>query len=101
MRRSGCGLQGRDCFDELPIRVQGIKQVQDHTTAPEIKGLLQRHSEVFQDDISGYTGRPVHLEVKEGIIPKFSKARSVPQALILGVRKELQQLQHKGRIEPV
>lgn len=101
MKGAGCSLLGRDWFDALNIRVQGINQMQQQTTPPEVEAVLQRHSKVFQDDIAGYTGPPVHLELEEGAPPKFCKARPVPLALRSAVTDELQQLQNQGIIEPV
>ena len=101
MKGSGCSLLGRDWFDALHIRVKGINQVQHQTAPPEVEEVLRRHPNVFKDDISGYTGPPVQLELEEGASPKFCKARPVPLALRSAVADELQQLQSQGIIEPV
>lgn len=64
MKGSGCSLLGRDWFDALHIRVKGINQVQHQTAPPEVEEVLRRHPNVFKDDISGYTGPPVQLELE-------------------------------------
>lgn len=62
--------------------------------------MLRKYPEDFKDDLSGYTGPPVHIDLKDGASPKFCKARPVPLALRRMVSDELDQLEKQGILQP-
>ncbi|XP_064465546.1 uncharacterized protein K02A2.6-like [Ornithodoros turicata] len=96
---AGCGvsLLGRDWFEPLGISVTGINTV----AATECQALLDEFKEVFQGNMTGHEGNPIHIDVQRNTAPKFLKSRTVPLALRHDVDKELSKLQHQGIIEPV
>ena len=55
--------------------------------------MLEKYSGVFTGEIGLMKEFQACIELKEGVIPKFHKARSVPYALKEGVKKELDRLE--------
>ncbi|KAL1455806.1 hypothetical protein MTO96_027745 [Rhipicephalus appendiculatus] len=58
-----------------------------------MQDVLARHPDVFKDDIDGYVGPLVHLDLEEDTITKFCKARPVPLAYEEPMEEELDRLQ--------
>ena len=56
---------------------------------------------VFEDKVGKYTGPPAKISMKPGGMPRFSKPRPVPFALLDNVEQELSRLQKDGVIESV
>lgn len=98
MKGTGCNLLGRDWFSALNIRVHGIHQAAD--PRQEIQDVLARHPDVFKEDIDGYVGPLVHLDLEEGATARFCKARPVPLAYQEPMEDELDRLQKQGILEP-
>lgn len=95
---TGCNLMGRNWFPALKIQLSGL-----HHLSPrqQVRKVLQAHEAVFKSDITGYTGPPVKLELKEPTTPRFLKARTIPFALHPVVECQLMALQKQGILEPV
>ncbi|KAK8781111.1 hypothetical protein V5799_017548 [Amblyomma americanum] len=98
MEGTGCNLLGRDWFSALHIRLHGINLVAE--PRQELREVLARHPDVFKEDIDGYVGPLVHLDMEEGATPKFCKARPVPLAYQEAMEEELDRLQKQGILEP-
>ena len=60
--------------------------------------MLQKHSQVFSEQLGCFSGPPVHLYLDEKVKPKYHKPKKVPFSL---VDKELERLQDDGIISPV
>ena len=67
----------------------------------ELKELLAKYSEVFRDELGTMKDVKVHLQLKEGVRPKFFRARSVPYALKQGIECELERLTKQGTYKPI
>ena len=63
--------------------------------------MLDRHSEVFKEELGHIKGAPATLLIDPTQQPRFYKARPVPYALRSKVETELSRLEGQGVIEPV
>jgi len=63
--------------------------------------VLDRHSEVFKDELGTLQGTTVKLHIDSAIQPKFFKHRPVPISQKHKVEAELKRLQDASVIEPV
>lgn len=66
-----------------------------------LQEVLDKYSEVFQDELGIVKEVTAKIHTNPGAIPKFHKARSVPFALREKVEADLERLQKQGIIEPV
>ena len=66
-----------------------------------LQGILERHAEVFRDELGLVRGLKVKLYVKDSVKPHFYKARPVPYTLREKVEAELVRLGKSGDIEKV
>ena len=66
-----------------------------------LESLLERHYEVFKDELGTLKDVTVHLDLKEGALPKIFKPRPVPYALKAKVEEELDRLVKLKIYEPV
>ena len=71
------------------------------TPNSRIQEVLERHSNVFKEELGHIKGAPVSLHVDSNQQPRFFKVRPVPYALRTKVETELSRLQGQGVIEPV
>lgn len=95
---NGPSLLGRNWFEPLRIQVQGVYHVMTNNT--EVKELLQRYDDIFQEGLGKYKGPTVNITPKEGSVPKFLKSRSIPFALRERVFKEIDRLVDEGVLVP-
>ena len=96
----GPTLFGRNWLEAINLNWNQIA----HTRVEQdriLNTLLTKYAEVFTDKLGTMTQHRAKLYVKEGTIPKFYKARSVPFALQQQIEEELNRLQSLGIIEPV
>lgn len=106
MEKAGCIPLGRDWFEDLPINLRGIYQV-DRLPHPDgfesfaMHLLYDRHGLLFDDDVSGCTGSPLQVDLLAEATPRFSNLRPVPLALWTAVVDKVQRLEQKGTIESV
>lgn len=64
---TGCNRLQRDWFHALPIRLGGVLHVIDQRTTchtPKVQSVLDCHRRAFNEHISGYTGLPIHIDLK-------------------------------------
>ena len=71
------------------------------TTAEPWKKVLDRHEEVFKEELGMLRGATAKIHLNPEAQPKFYRARSVPYALKSKVELELDRLEKDGIIEPV
>lgn len=105
-------LLGRNWMPFVPIDWAKIKQnlvrlkrlVHVDTIASSVHKLRQiliKHKELFTDGIGHCTKIKAHISLKEGVAPKFYKARPVPFSLQKKVDEELDRLENLGIISKV
>ena len=94
MAGDGPSLWGRDWLAAIQLNWAHIKQVRTG-----LEPLLQKYSEVFQEELGTLKGIEAKLVVKENAVPKFHKLRSVPYAIRGAIEKDLERLESLGVIE--
>ena len=78
-----------------------LKSSQHKTPRRKVEELLDKYSEVFQDDIGTRRSTKAKLPLREGSQPKFCKARPVPYAMKPKVDAELKRLEREGILHKV
>ncbi|XP_077280521.1 uncharacterized protein LOC143907554, partial [Temnothorax americanus] len=66
-----------------------------------LQAILSSHKRFFESNKSIFTKGNIKLELKEGVTPKYVKARSVPFALEKKIERELNRLVDERVLEPV
>jgi len=66
-----------------------------------LQNLLQKHAELFNDNIGCLKDIKGSLHLKENALPKFCKARSMPYSLIPKIESELKNLENQEIIRPI
>src|SRR4029434_3038774 len=59
---------------------------------PELQAVLQRHSQVFSEEVSAIEDFRATIRMQPGAQPVFCKARPVPYSLKEAVEKELDRM---------
>ena len=67
----------------------------------DVQAVLDRHAEVFKEELGTLRGTKVKLHVDPSVQPKACKPRRVPFSVKQKVEVELQRLQEESVIEPV
>uniref|UniRef100_A0A183BQV6 Reverse transcriptase domain-containing protein n=1 Tax=Globodera pallida TaxID=36090 RepID=A0A183BQV6_GLOPA len=99
-------LCGRDLIKKLQINLNeafGIGVVQEvrlSSKGSELEAVLQKHAEVFKDELGKCTRR-VSMKFKPDVQAKKCKPRPVPFALRSEVEKVIDQWVKDGVLEPV
>ena len=70
-------------------------------TEQQLNNLLNRHSQVFKDELGLIKGTTAKLAVDKNAQPCFCNFRSIPLSLRNRVEQELDHLQNAGVIEPI
>ena len=94
----GPSLLGRDWLEHLRLDWYSIKY---STSANHLQDVLDKHSEVFGEDLGHIKDTPATIHVDPAHTPRFFKARPVPYSLRAKVDTKLSRLQEQGVIEPV
>ena len=94
----GPSLLGRDWLTQLQLDWTVIHQL---CSPDRVQGVLDRHSEVFKDELGTLQGKKVKLHIDTAVQPKFVLHRPVPISQKQKVEVELQRLQDASVIEPV
>ena len=98
----GPSLFGRDCLRELAPdwgEIKALRTIPTDTT--KLKNVLQKHTDIFKDELGLVRGTAAKIHVDPQVQPRFFQARSVPYALQGKVELELERLEKEGVIEPV
>ena len=94
----GPSLLGRDWLRHFRLDWPSLCVVKQAT---ELDAILARHSAVFEEGLGCYRGGEVTITVKEGVRPRFFRARQVPLAYREEVNAELDRQIAAGLWEPV
>ena len=62
---------------------------------PNLQTILDKHSQIFKEELGTIKGTTAKLHVEESEHPKFYKPRSVPLALNKKVEMELEWLEEE------
>ena len=92
-KQEGPSLLGREWLTSIRLdwKMIGLDKVQRR-----LHEMLNRYSEVFQDDLGTMKEIKAELKLKENASPKFHHPRTVPFALKGAVEQELTLLEDKG-----
>ncbi|CAM1319420.1 Uncharacterised protein r2_g2776 [Pycnogonum litorale] len=69
--------------------------------SPEISRLLQKYSSLFHSDLGCVKGVKAHIQIKDGVSPRFFRNRSVPLALRDRVDAEIDSMIKRGTLHEV
>ncbi|XP_060780909.1 uncharacterized protein K02A2.6-like [Neoarius graeffei] len=92
-------ILGRVWLENLQLNWQTVKMLSP--SARKLETVLQRHQEVFKNELGLMKDITVKLSLKTDARPKFLKARPVPYAIRSKVDAELDALVASGVLEPV
>ncbi|KAI5086647.1 hypothetical protein C0J45_23302, partial [Silurus meridionalis] len=92
-------LMGRSWLEQLKVDWPTIHMMTPKTL--DLEGVLEKHSEVFKQELGSMEGITVKLTVEQGSQPKFLKSRPLPYALKPKVEASLDELVKNGVLEPV
>ena len=93
----GPSLLGRDWMHCLRLNWNSILHLQVHS----LNNLLQKHSDVFKDELGTLKDFEAKIYIEPGANPRFCKARPVPYAYRSKVEAELDRLIEQNIIEPI
>ncbi|CAB3254180.1 unnamed protein product [Arctia plantaginis] len=101
-------LLGRQWLSELGIPIPMLHKVSESKNSDVyinntkgLKQLLDRYQELFTPGLGRVRGGAARLQVREGAVPVFCRARPVPYALRERVEAELDAMLRDAVIEPV
>ncbi|XP_061151222.1 uncharacterized protein K02A2.6-like [Syngnathus typhle] len=92
-------IMGRTWLQGIRLDWQAIRKL-SHRSSP-LQEILEKHEEVFRDELGSMKDITVKLHVKPGSKPVFMKARPVPYAIRSKVEADLDALVKNGVLEPV
>ncbi|KAB0793260.1 hypothetical protein PPYR_12880 [Photinus pyralis] len=90
-------LLGRNWFEALGIKLS-MNAVA--TVDTNIERVLQQFSDVFDNNLGNFRGKPVKLEIDSTVRPIRLKARNVAFALRPKIEAEVEKLIRQGILEP-
>ena len=94
----GPSLLGRDWLEHLQLDWAAIHKI---CSGEDVQVMLDRHAEVFKEELGSLRDTKVKLHVDPSVQPKSCKPRRVPFSVKHKVEVELQRLQEESVIEPV
>lgn len=101
----GPALLGRDWLQKLTLDWKAIKALSTTSSSQDqptrLQEILDKYSEVFDEEIGMLKNIKAKLTLKENSPPKFCKARQVPYALRPKVEAELTKLQNANILTKV
>ena len=98
VKGNGPSLFGRDWLEHIRLDWKEIHHLQG---GESLQNILQRHKEVFTEELGTLQGYKAHIHVDPAVKPKFCRARTVPYARRDQVEKELERLVEADVLEPV
>jgi hypothetical protein len=103
IKNGGPGLLGRDFMAKFGISLMctNTNYSINCSSDMDVNSLLNKYKELFNDDLGCFKYGEVKLQLKEGVIPRFCKARPLPFALKGSVEDELMRLVDKGILIPI
>lgn len=105
VENGGPPLLGRDFmakfkFGLTPINNTRICSVSNQCSS-EVLQLMREYSDLFSKELGKFNKFDVELKLKQGVVPKFFKPRTVPFALKSRVEDEIDRLVGLGILVPV
>ena len=95
-------LKWNNLFDNYGKKSEYTCKLDEHDVrkpvCDKLSDILNKHAEIFNDELGTLKGMKAKLIVKENAKPKFCKARSVPFAYKEAVEKEIDRLEETGVI---
>ena len=96
VKGNGASLLGHDTLKRMKLDWNTVYKVDS-----DINKLLKQYPELFSSKLGKMKNFQAKINVKEGAIPKFCKARNVPFALQDAVKLELDRLENEGIIRSI
>lgn len=97
----GPSLLGRNWLRHIRLDWHTIGAVAQGKNELNIDKLLEKHSELFRDELRTINTFQASLQVRPDARPKFFKPRPVPFAIKSAIEQELDRLEASGAIEKV
>lgn len=104
----GPSLLGRGWLEEISLDWREIKRRnrarkvhQVKTTEDTLQRVLNKHEDVFKDELGTLKGTKATIHVKQDATPHFFRPRSVPFAIRAKVDKEIDRLLKENIMSPV
>ena len=99
-------LFGRNWLKHIPLDWNKIVQIHNMADVSsekprELENVLKEYEGVFSDGLGKFKNVEVHIDLKEGVSPRFVKARPVPYAIKEDIEREIERLVEEGIYEPV
>ncbi|KAI3375951.1 hypothetical protein L3Q82_016366 [Scortum barcoo] len=92
-------IMGREWLKKIRLNWQEVKKLSHGST--QLQDILEKHKEVFREELGSMKNITVKLHVKPDSKPVFMKARPVPYAIRPKVEADLDSLVKNGVLEPV
>nr|XP_033477362.1 uncharacterized protein K02A2.6 [Epinephelus lanceolatus] len=90
---------GRVWLKKIRLNWQEVRKLSPSST--QLQVILEKHEEVFREELGSMKNITVKLHVKPGSKPVFLKARPVPYAIRPKVEADLDAMVKNGVLEPV
>ena len=97
VKGQGPNIIGRDSITALKLKWSSVHQLK----GLDIATVLEKHSEVFKDELGCITDVEAKFQIDDSVKPRFLKARPVPYHLRDRVNDELSRLEREGILERV
>ncbi len=98
----GPTLMGRNWLKYIRLDWKSIHQItSDSPKSSELRHLLDKYEEIFNDELGTIKNFRATLEIREGVTPRFQRVRPVPFAIKATIEEELDSLERSGAIEKV
>lgn len=104
VKGGGPSLFGRDWLFHIKLdweNIVSVNSVSNDTIHGKLNELLKKHAAVFSDGIGKVEGIKARLTLKDGVQPKFFKARPVAYSMKPKIEKELDNLEKQGILSKV
>ena len=97
---TGPSLLGRDWLHKIRLDWKSLYRLQAMPST-SLRAVLDRHGEVFRDELGRAKGVTATIQVDPKVRPRFFKPRTIPYALKAKVDQELARLERADVIEPI
>ena len=97
---TGPSLLGHDWLHKIRLDWKGLNCPQAMPLT-SLRAVLDRHGEVFRDELGQAKGVTATIQVDPKVRPHFFKPRTIPYALKAKVDQELARLERADVIEPI